>query len=190
MKRSRKLSHIMGVDDAPFDRAHRGDVTIVGAVFAGPRLDGVLTSKVRRDGANAAGAIASMIERSRFVEHLQLVMLQGVALAGFNVVDVFRLHERLGLPLLVVARREPDMRAVREALETRVRGAARKWKIIEQLGPMEKVGSVWIQRVGLSREEAASAIEATSIHSSVPEPLRVAHMIAGGLATGESRGRV
>ncbi|HEY0593570.1 MAG TPA: DUF99 domain-containing protein, partial [Thermoanaerobaculia bacterium] len=32
--KARKLSHVVGVDDAPFERSHRGEVPIVGAVFA------------------------------------------------------------------------------------------------------------------------------------------------------------
>lgn len=35
----------------------------------------------------------ALIDGSRFTEHIQLIMLQGVAFAGFNVVDVFALHE-------------------------------------------------------------------------------------------------
>lgn len=165
-------------------------MVIVGAVFAAQRLDAVLSGRVRRDGANSADAIARIIERSRFASHLQLIMLQGIALAGFNVVDVFALHRHLALPILIVARKAPDLAAIRAALQQKVAGGARKWRIIERLGPMEPAGNVWIQRVGLDSDEAGDVIERFSIHSSIPEPLRVAHLIAGGLGTGESRGRV
>jgi endonuclease V-like protein UPF0215 family len=33
----RKFSNVIGFDDAPFSRAHHGDVTLVGAVFSGAR---------------------------------------------------------------------------------------------------------------------------------------------------------
>lgn len=98
------LSNAVGFDDAPFHRSHRGNVKIVGAVFAGSRMDGVLTGHIRRDGANAAKNIAALIESSRFREHIRLILLQGVALGGFNVVDANFLHHYLGLPVLVVAR--------------------------------------------------------------------------------------
>lgn len=188
--RPRKLSHVVGFDDAPFERAHRGDVPVVGAVFAGARFEGILSGRVRRDGANAAAVLARMVNGSRFAQHLQLIMLQGVALAGFNVVDVFLLNRRTGLPVLVVARVEPDYGAIRKALEERVRGGARKWGLIERLGPMERCGRVWVQRVALTLAEAEGIVERLAIHSVVPEPLRVAHAVAGGIARGESRGRV
>ena len=183
------FSNVVGFDDAPFDRRHRGDVPVVGAVFAGRRFDGVVIGKVRRDGANAARNLAALVRGSKFREHLQLVMLQGIALAGFNVVDVFDLHRRLGLPVLVVSRRAPDFEAIRDALLQRVPGGRRKWSLIERLGPMEPAGALHVQRVGLSLDAARRVIEGFAAHGHLPEPLRVAHLIAGAVATGESRGR-
>ncbi len=178
---SRRLSHAIAFDDAAFDRAHRGDVPLIGVVFAGSRLDGVLRGKVRRDGVNAARVMASMIASSKFGEHLQLIMLQGIAVAGFNVVDVFALHDATRLPVLVVSRKEPDFEAIHDALFRRVRGGARKWRIIERLGPMEKTLGVYVQRIGLSSEEAERVVERWAINGFYPEPLRSAHLIASAM---------
>ncbi len=182
-------SNVVGFDDAPFDRRHRGDVPVVGTIFAGLRFDGVVVGKVRRDGANAARQLSALVSGSRFREHLQLVMLHGIALAGFNVVDVADLHRRLGLPVLVVCRREPDYRAIRRALVERVPGGRRKWQLIERLAPMEPAGPVWVQRAGLDLEAARAVVERYAVNGHVPEPLRVAHLIAGAIGTGQSRGR-
>ena len=173
-----RLSHIIAFDDAPFAREHRGDVDLFGVVFAGARLDGVVRSKVRRDGANAARVMGHVIATCRFAEHLQLVMLQGIAVAGFNVVDVFKLHEVTRLPILVVARKEPDYAAIRTALQTRVPAGRRKWRILERLGPMEKVRGVYVQRVGLTLDQADAVIAKFAINGNYPEPLRVAHLVA------------
>jgi hypothetical protein len=180
--------NVLGVDDAPFARDHRGDVLVVATAFAGLRLDGVLSTKVRRDGANATRALAAMIGGSRFAAHTAAVLLQGIALAGFNVVDVRALHEALGIPVIVVARRAPDLEAMRAALD-HVPGGARMWALIEKAGPMEELGPVHVQRAGVSLERAAAILEAATTHGHLPEPLRAAHLIAGGVTTGESRGR-
>ncbi|NIC35434.1 DUF99 family protein [Halomonas desiderata] len=185
----RTFSHIVGFDDCPFPRGHRGDVAIVGTVFSGLRLEGVLSGRVRRDGVNSTRELIRLVGHSRFAAHLQLIMLQGVALAGFNVIDVPHLHAELGLPVLVVARRAPRQGAMRRALLERIPGGARKWALVERLGEMEPLAGVYVQRVGLSAEEAVAAIRATTPHGSVLEPLRVAHLIGGGVTTGESRGR-
>jgi endonuclease V-like protein UPF0215 family len=184
-----RLSHVIGIDDAPFGRLRRGDVRIVGAVFARARLEGVVSSTVRRDGVNSTHEIARLVTATKFAPQLQLIMLQGIALAGFNVVDLRALHDRTGRPVLVVARQAPDLARIRRALLDHVRGGARRWRLIEAAGPMEKVGRVWVQRAGLSRSQAESVLAATCLHGNVPEPLRVAHLIAGGVTAGQSRGR-
>jgi endonuclease V-like protein UPF0215 family len=185
-----RFSHAVGFDDAPFYRTHRGDVPVIGAIYAGDRLDGVLRCAVRRDGANATRVLAERIEASRFRAHLQLVLLQGIALAGFNVVDIHVLHRRLNLPVVVVARQAPDLAAIRNALLERVPGGARKWRLIERAGPMEPAAGVFVQRAGISLNDTERAIAQHARHGVIPEPLRSAHIIAGGLARGESRRRV
>jgi uncharacterized protein len=182
------LANVIGFDDAPFSRAHRGDVPIVGAVFARTRLDGVIIDRVRRDGRNSTARIAAALRQSRFSGHVQAIVLQGIALAGFNVVDLAELHRRSKLPVLVVARRRPDLAAIRRALLTRVPGGARKWSLIEQAGEMEPLEGIWVQRAGLDRARAQRFLRDFSVHGALPEPIRVAHLIAGAIGTGQSRG--
>ena len=79
--------------------------------------------------------------------------------------------------------------AIRAALLERVRGGARKWALIERAGPMEPCEGVWVQRAGLSPAEAAGLLRTTSVHGKLPEALRLAHLIAGAIGDGVSRGR-
>jgi endonuclease V-like protein UPF0215 family len=183
------ISNVIGFDDFPFPRPHRGDVQVVGAVFSALRLDGILSGRVRRDGRNATRVLAELIAASKFSQQLQLVMLQGIALGGFNVVDIHGLNKSLDIPVLIVARRAPRMEIIRKALLEVVPGGKRKWMLIERAGPMESVGGVFVQRAGLSLELADQVIHRFSVHGSIPEPLRVAHLIVGGVATGKSKGR-
>lgn len=188
----RPFAHTVGFDDAPFDRngPDGGPVRVVGAVFAGERLDGVVSGTVARDGSDATAELIRLVTTSRFYPQLRLIFLQGVAFAGFNVVDPVLLHHALGIPVLVVARRRPDRDRIRQALLTRIPGGARKWAVLERLGPMEPRGGVWVQRAGLSPSDAEAALAAWTLHGKIPEPLRVAHLIAGGIGDGHSRGRV
>ncbi len=187
---ARRISHVVGFDDAPFPREHRGDVLVVGAVFAGPRLEGVLSGKVRRDGVNATRTLLRLLSETRFRPHLQAVLLQGIAFAGFNVVDIQALHERSGLPVLVVCRKAPDLRRIQRALRERVPGGHRKWQLIERAGPMERLGKVFVQRAGMERPAASELLRRLTLNGTMPEPLRTAHLIAGGVTTGQSRHRV
>jgi endonuclease V-like protein UPF0215 family len=203
--------NVIGFDDGPFERGHTGDVLLVGAVCSGTRLDGVVSGRIRRDGANATRVMVDLVRRSQFGEHIQAVLLQGIAVGGFNVVDVHALSRALRIPVLVVTRRLPDLAAVQRALFSEdprvrpaVRGAPRKWKLIEAAGALELLGPsrralahgrggrtprLYCQRVGLTLEAARKLVVATTLHGNIPEALRVAHLIAGGVTTGASRGR-
>ncbi len=76
-----------------------------------------------------------------------------------------------------------------KSLLTNVPGGLRKWRLIEKAGCMEPVANLFIQRAGLTMDEARDTIEKFAVHSNIPEPLRTSHLIAGAAATGESRGR-
>jgi endonuclease V-like protein UPF0215 family len=54
---------------------------------------------------------------------------------------------------------------------------------------MEPVAGVFVQRAGLSLADAEPVVRRLAVSGRIPEPLRTAHLIAGGLATGQSRGR-
>jgi endonuclease V-like protein UPF0215 family len=160
----------------------------VGTVYAKSQFNGVLIGTVKRDGEDAADKLIELISQSKFAESIQLIMLQGIALAGFNVVDVFELHEQLKLPVLVVCRKQPDMNSIRDAL-LQMRYGRRKWALIEKLGPMEPAAHVYVQRIGLTREQAETVVKQFTLTGNIPEPLRVAHMIAGAVMNGQSSGR-
>jgi endonuclease V-like protein UPF0215 family len=205
--------NVIGFDDGPFERDHRGQVLLVGVVCSGTRIDGIVRGAIRRDGVDSTRSMVELVRASQFGLHLQAVMLQGIAVGGFNVVDVHGLSRALDIPVLVVVRKPPDMAAVKRALFSRspasrpaVPGADRKWKLIERAGALEPIGPsrraqkrvpglaasgprLWVQRVGLTVEQARRLIMATTLHGNIPEPLRVAHLIAGGITTGRSRGR-
>jgi endonuclease V-like protein UPF0215 family len=183
------MSSVIGFDDFPFPRTHRGDVQVVGTVYTGLRLEGIISGRIRRDGVNATDRLTHLIRGSRFAPQLRLVMLQGIALGGFNVVDIHGLHQRLNIPVLVVARKAPDLRAIEDALLNRVRGGARKWRLIKRAGTMEPISGVYVQRAGLTLKEAGKVIERFAVCGRIPEPLRIAHLIAGGIGVGQSKGR-
>ena len=182
------FSNVIGFDDAPFPRAHQGRVKIIGAVFANLRFDGVIIGEIEKDGSDAAEQITRLVSDSKFAGHVRLIMLQGITMGGFNVVDVFSLHKHLEIPVLIVSRSRPDLKSIHAALTTKIPQGREKWGIIEQLGEMGPVGKIYIQRVGLTLEQAIAVVNHFSVHSNIPEPIRAAHLIAGAVSDGQSRG--
>lgn len=188
-KVTRTYSNVIGFDDAPFNRDSEDRVLIVGAVFAALRLEGFLSGYIEKDGYDSTDFIITLISGSNFKEHLQLILLQGITFAGFNIVDIHRLNETLNLPVIVVCRKEPDFESIREALMNSFVDGEKRWRLIQQAGNPEKYGNVFIQRAGLPPADAEKIVNYFCIHSLIPEPLRVAHLAAGALQTGHSRGR-
>jgi len=64
---------------------------------------------------------------------------------------------------------------------------------VESAGPVYWVKldgkRICFQCTGLNIKEAEKIIKLATIHSLIPEPLRVAHLIATGIVLGESVGR-
>jgi len=178
---------VLGVDDGVFV-PHSGDlVDVIGVVFRGGYwLDGVMGTQVRVDGMDATEKLATMITGSPHYDQLRVVVLNGVTLAGFNVVDIHELFERVRLPVIAVTRDEPDFDDIRKALKNLPQSEER-WRAIERAGKMFKVRTrdgeepVYAHAVGLSEEDAKRILRSTSTRSNIPEALRVAHLIASGL---------
>ncbi len=180
---------VMGIDDAPFDKRDKGRKTfIVGTIYrGGDFLDGVVSIPVTIDGDDSTQQIIAMINRSKFKTQLQCIFLNGIAVAGFNVVDVHNVVKATGIPLVTVIRRQPDMMNIHKTLEKI--GYKHKILLLAKAGPVQKVGKIYIQAVGLSLAKAKEFLDLTCTHSLIPEPLRVAHIIAAGIVKGESKGK-
>jgi hypothetical protein len=99
------IANVIGFDDGPFDPwGGSRDILLVGAVFARTQLDGVVSGRVRRDGRNATAVMAKLVQQSQFDEHIRAVLLRGIAVAGFNVVDIHALSAELERPVVVEVR--------------------------------------------------------------------------------------
>ena len=158
---------------------------VVGAVYSGPEFEGLLSTRVRQDGRNSTTKLVQMIRGSKFQQQLHLVMLDGITLGGFNVVDLANLADGVGLPCVSVMRRRPDLPAMAAALEN-LPGSRARWRLVQRAGPLHRAGSLWFQVAGATAEVVAPVICSSVHHGKLPECLRAAHLIGSGIVTGES----
>lgn len=182
---------ILGIDDGPFERNDR-DVLIVGTVFRGGSfLDGVLSTKVRVDGLNSTSKLMRMISACRFKD-LRVIMLDGIGFGGFNIVDIEALNEKTGLPVIVIVRRKPNLDNISAALDN-IKQKSRRLKYITKAGTLHRVQTkpskfIYIQTSGIRVKDAEQIVRLSSTRSIIPEPIRVAHLIASGIIKGQSKG--
>lgn len=182
--------HILGIDDGPFEKSASREVAVVGVVMEGADLvEGVALTSFPVDGPDVTAFLADWVAGLRFRPALQGIVLGGITIAGLAVVDMVLLSQRLGLPVLVVNRRDPSNQRLNGALEAA--GLADRRDVVERTPPAVEVESgLYLSYAGTEREAAAVMVRATLRKSTLPEPLRLAHLIARALVTGESRGRV
>jgi endonuclease V-like protein UPF0215 family len=178
---------VLGIDDGVFTPHSKELADVVGVVFRGGHwLDGFMRTQVQVDGMEATERLTQMIMESPHYQQLRVIMLNGVTLAGFNVVDIAELHKRTKLPIIAVTRDSPDFEDIRKALRNLPHVEAR-WKIIAKAGRIHRVctrdgeAPIYAHAVGISKNMAERVMKSTSTRSNIPEPLRVAHIIASGL---------
>jgi endonuclease V-like protein UPF0215 family len=183
---------VLGVDDSPFT-FRDGKSLVVGALLRTPGyLEAVMKTEVTVDGDDSTRALTEMITRSRYLEQIKLVMLDGIALAGFNVVDVEALNEAIGVPVVTVTRDEPDIGQMREALMKHFTDWERRLALVTRFPPRQmrtEHKPLFVSCVGIDREDAEQLIRMSTVRGAVPEPIRVAHLISAAMVKGESRGR-
>jgi len=184
----KKEIRVLGIDDGPFDKFNDKEVIVIGAIYRGGSfIDGVISTHVKVDGDDSTKQIVRMVNECKFKPQLQAIILDGIAVGGFNVIDVDDLNKKTGIPVIVVMRDYPDFKKIEKAL-TKL-NHEEKIKLLKKAGEVYQLGEIFVQAIGLSLKQAEEIIDITCTHSLLPEPLRVAHLIAGGVVDGESRGR-
>jgi endonuclease V-like protein UPF0215 family len=177
---------VLGIDDGKFIPQTKGSVLIVGVVFRGGcSIDGVMHTRIKIDGLDATEKLALMINNSPHYNQLSLVMLNGITFGGFNVVDLKKLHLATKLPILALTHDKPDLNGIHEALKNLPK-AEERWSMILEAGKIyaiiNKGTTIYVETAGISFDDSEKIIALTSTRSSLPEPLRVAHLIASGVS--------
>src|SRR5688572_24235667 len=144
-------SRFLGIDDAPF-RFSDETVPVVGVVVQAPSyIEGVLTTLAEVDGHDATDRIAEMVSDSRYREGLAMILVDGAAVGGFNVIDVEALHKRVGRPIVTVTRDKPDLAAIETALRRRFDDWEERLRLMRG-HPVHAIrshgGTLWVSFVG------------------------------------------
>jgi uncharacterized protein len=182
--------HILGVDDAPFDKRQSFPVPIVGVVMEGPdRVESVALGEFPVDGDGATDYLAGWIGGLRARPALQAVILGGITIAGLGIVDVTALAQQLDLPVLVVTRHNPARSELADAW--RAAGLSQRLALFERVPRAFGLGQgLYLAHAGGSRVDAERLVGTSLAKSRLPEPLRLAHLIGQAIVLRESRGRV
>jgi len=191
---------VLGIDDGPFSFSDR-KVPLIGVVVRRGYIDAVLRTQADVDGNDATAAISRLVLESGYKDQLEAVMLDGACVGGFNVVDIDELNRSCGVAVLTVTRDRPDMAKIRAALEKLGstpkygRQPIQDWKARQEM--LERTmlvevdtghNPIYMGFAGIKEPEAKGIVTASTVRGSMPEPVRLAHLIARAYVTGRSKG--
>jgi endonuclease V-like protein UPF0215 family len=185
--RQGRTIRVIGFDDAPFVRRPGGCTPISGIVCAGTRFEGMVWGQVRQDGWNATDKLCQLLKNSKFLPQLHLVLLDGIAFGGFNIVDLPQLSQRLNLPCVTVMRRMPDLTKIEKAI-AHLSHPQRRLKLLEKAGEIYAYPPFYFQVCGEEPDAIAQVLPKLTDMGKVPEALRLAHLIGAAIINGESSG--
>lgn len=183
---------VLGIDDSPF-RFGDGRALVVGALVRIPSyLEAIMRTEVVIDGDDSTRQLVRMIKGSRYADQIKTIMIDGIALAGFNVIDISELHEATGMPVLTITRDEPDFEQMRAALKKYFPDWERRYELITR-HELRRIKTphkpLFACGLGLDWAEFEKLVALSTVRGAVPEPVRIAHLVAAAMVKGESRGR-
>lgn len=144
-------------------------------------VDGVALESITVGGMDATDGVLRLYRALRR-DDIPLVFLGGCVISWFNIVDLERVHRGTGLPLVCVTYGEsPGLEGHLRDLfpedgEARValyRGLGRRERIRLATGH-----DIYARILGLPRKEAQQWLDRFTLHGKVPEPVRVARLVA------------
>ena len=182
---------VVGIDDAPFSFGQK-KVVVIGVIIRGNAyIEGILKAEIEVDGCDATAIITNLINGTRHKNQLKVIMLDGISLGGFNVVDIQELHRNTGLPVITITREKPDFTKIKNALQKHFVDWKKRWITILEgtLRQVEGKYPLYVQYEGITFPTVREIIRLCTIRGAIPEPIRIAHLIATGITLGESHGR-
>jgi len=174
----------VGVEDGSFQKGITRKTLLAAVLFRGLKIVDAKIAKITVDGLDATKKFTEILNEWKFA----VVLLAGVSFAGFNIINPTIIHEKFEKPVLVVSRTKPDNKAVKQALQRHFKDWKTRWKVFKKLGYVYEVVTladeppIYVEPIGASVRWTCNLIQALSVCGRVPEPIRVARLIARGLS--------
>lgn len=144
-------------------------------------IDGFVFGKCTIEGDDATTSILEMygkLER----DDISFIMISGLIISMYNIIDIQKISEKLGLPTIGVT--YEDSKGIEESIKKHFPNSYKeKIDRYRQLEKRTKISlhtgyDVYIRTSGCIISEAKKLLDAFTLQGAVPEPLRVAQLLA------------
>jgi len=166
--------------------------TLAGVVMRKDLLiDGVAFARVAVGGSDATDAIIRLfaaLER----RDINLIMISGSVIAWYNIIDPVAVQDATGLPIIVTTYEESE--GLAEDISRHFPGDISRLAAYQRLGDRIPITlhtgyDLFIRPYGLSPGDATRLCNDFTYEGRVPEPVRVARLIARGLVRSARHGQ-
>lgn len=167
----------------------RKNTILVGVVSKNRYIEGIVSTKVEVDGENSTEKISEIVKHSKFNDQIRLLVLNGIGVAGLNIFNIGEFEKVTGVKVISVTRKKPHpvelIKALKEFSKIKKRDVRSRISLVNGLTKINlfKTDNFYAQTT-LSREDSNKFI------SDAFEQLRIAHLIARGVSSKESKGRI
>jgi endonuclease V-like protein UPF0215 family len=175
---------VVGIEDGSFQKGVTKKALLAAVLLNGLEIEDVKFAYIAVDGLDATEKVVKTLSKWKF----EAVILAGVSFAGFNIIDPTALFNKFGKPIIVVSRTKPDNKAVKLALIRHFKDWQIRWEVFKKLAPIIRISvsaeepPLYIEMIGAETNWTENLIKALAACGRVPEPLRVARLIARGLS--------
>ena len=144
-------------------------------------IDGFVFGHATLSGDDATDEILRMYEKLERPD-ISYVLISGIIISMYNIIDIKKIHQKIQLPIIGVT--YEDSTGIEDAIKHHFPNSYEK-KIEEygKIGARQKItldtnNDVFVRTEGCEIGEAKKLLNELTLQGSLPEPLRVAQLLA------------
>ena len=147
-------------------------------------IDGFVMGHSTVGGDDATDAILEMYKRLDRPD-VSFLLISGIVISLYNIVDLKRISEETGLPVIGVTYEESD--GIEDSIKCHFPDSYKsKLEEYSNLGLREKITlhtshNLYIRNEGCTMLEAKQLLDKITLQGSIPEPLRISQLLANTL---------
>jgi uncharacterized protein len=149
-------------------------------------IDGFIFGQCTVGGDDATDSILEMYSRLER-DDINFIMISGLIIAMYNIIDIVRIWKETGLPVIDVTYRESN--GIEDAIRRHFPNSYQlKVEQYLKLGKRYQMTlhtghNIYLRTEGCSQKEAKKLLDELSLQGAIPEPLRVAQLLAKTITT-------
>jgi uncharacterized protein len=169
-------------------RKNQRTSTLAGVVMRSDLVvDGFAASTLRVGGSDATDSVIELYGDLRRND-VNSILISGSVLSLYNVLDIDTICTELKLPVLAISFKQStsDLAAnIRNRFPKKA--AEKKIQLLEKLGTADKIKlrtgyEVFVRTAGIKENESTKLLDKFTLQGSIPEPIRVARLLAKTIA--------